>query len=248
MAPESEFVYLTRAELVEELKARFASQGEAWAGFPMPVPGFSMTIHQRYPFAALFEEVFPDMEADTEPVGQDEEHEEHEEEKVVNWWYQPPSGRIGHVKIVRAANGHVRAQRSAPLLPLGRLLQTFEACRAWDMRAELRAIKKLRRHLSRAQWSCYVLTGGFAEWSPRSGVLYIFRRLRPTIACSFATGTGRIIAILCSHPIGYYDDTWAGAMVPTDDLLSHLLLMRADEHYYWRISNQHQSRDLGLYA
>jgi hypothetical protein len=244
MTPELKSLYMSPAELVAELRSRV---GESWAGFPMPVPGFSMTIHERYPFAELFEQEFPDSEAGEEKPP-DQEEVADEEEEVVNEWYQAPKGLCGHVKIFRTAEGRSRIRKCGPLAPLTRLVETLSACCAWDIHAELRAIKKLRRHLSPYQWHCYVLTGTFVETSPRSRLMYVFRRLRPTIACSFSSGHGRIIAILCSHPIGYYDDTWAGAMVPTDDLLSHLLLMRADEHYLWRISNQHQARDMGTFA
>jgi hypothetical protein len=29
-------------------------------------------------------------------------------------------------------------------------------------------------------------------------------------------------------------------MVPTDDVIAHLMLMRGDEHMFWRRCNQHQ--------
>lgn len=38
----------------------------------------------------------------------------------------------------------------------------------------------------------------------------------------------RIVACLCMHPIGYYADSWAGALCPTDDVITHLLLMRSE--------------------
>lgn len=80
----------------------------------------------------------------------------------------------------------------------------------------------------------------FAERSPRSGISYIFRRLRPTIALKAGKDDRmRCLAALCMHPIGYYDGSWAGAMCPTDDVIAHLMLMRGDEHMFWRRSNQH---------
>jgi hypothetical protein len=47
------------------------------------------------------------------------------------------------------------------------------------------------------------------------------------------------LASLCLHAIGYYDGSFAGVMVPTDCVISHLMLCRADEHLYWRKANQH---------
>lgn len=49
----------------------------------------------------------------------------------------------------------------------------------------------------------------------------------------------QILAALCLHPIGFYQGTWAGSMVPTDEVIAHLLLMRGDEPLYWRRANQH---------
>ena len=81
----------------------------------------------------------------------------------------------------------------------------------------------------------------FLEKSERSGVTYLFRKLRPTVAlrpCRDGDGM-RVLAALCLHPIGYYDGSWAGAMCPTDDVVAHLMLMRGDEVMFWRRSNQH---------
>lgn len=93
------------------------------------------------------------------------------------------------------------------------------------------------------QMKQYVLTGMFPERSLRSGVTYIFRRLKPTIAIAPARGNDeesmRILACLCMHPIAYYARSWAGGMCPTDDVIAHLALMRADEHLFWKRSNQH---------
>lgn len=50
----------------------------------------------------------------------------------------------------------------------------------------------------------------------------------------------RILACLCLHPLGYYRGSWSGAMVPTDDVIAHLLMVRGDEHDFWRKANQHR--------
>jgi hypothetical protein len=240
ITPENRLHYLSTEEVVEVLKTRFGRND--WAGYPMPLPGASMTIHPNYPFAKIFEKTFPDVE---EPEPEPEENEPEEDAgEVVNDWFCHYLGR--RVQIVREKDGSYRTAQYLASNPVDRMARTLDACRVWSVAAEMRAIKKLRRHVSDAQWRAYVLTGTFAEGSLRSGTGYIFRRLRPTIA--FSLSTGRFLAALCSHPIGYYDDTWAGAMVPTDDLLSHLLLMRADEHYFWRISNQHPAQELGALA
>ena len=47
------------------------------------------------------------------------------------------------------------------------------------------------------------------------------------------------LCALCLHPIGYYGDTWAGVMCPTDEVIAHLLMMRGSEEKIWANSNQH---------
>lgn len=84
-------------------------------------------------------------------------------------------------------------------------------------------------------WNAYALTGSFLETSTRSGITYLFRRCRPTIAIS----SRRVLCTLCLHPIGYYSESHAGSLCPTDDAIAHLLMMRADEHLFWRRANQH---------
>jgi hypothetical protein len=123
----------------------------------------------------------------------------------------------------------------------------FETLAAWDVERELRAQALLKTLLSPQMFKAYVLTGMFLESSPRSRVTYVFRKLRPTLALTFRgrmgmhDGEARILAALCLHPVAYYKHTLCGAMVPTDDVIAHLLLMRADEHLYWRRSEQHHS-------
>ena len=126
-------------------------------------------------------------------------------------------------------------------------LHTLGASDAWDVEAEAKARVKLRGMLSERQWRHYDLTGTFLETSKRSGVMYMFRRSRPTIALTLRGRDGktaewvRCLAVLCMHPIGYYQRTWAGCLVPSDDVIAHLLLCRHDEAGYWGQCNQHGS-------
>ena len=85
----------------------------------------------------------------------------------------------------------------------------------------------------------YCLTGHFAEVSKRSQVTYLFRKGRPTIAIRQDEEGGYPLCALCLHPIGYYGDTWAGVMCPTDEVIAHLLMMRGSEAKYWANANQH---------
>ena len=126
--------------------------------------------------------------------------------------------------------------------PFNRLtydISTLGASVAWSLTAEQKACEKLAQLIKPNAWKAYMLTGTFLETSERSRVTYMFRRLKPTVAMSGSTGEMRVLCALCLHPIGYYAGSWAGCMVPTDDVIAHLLLMRGDEHMFWKRSNQH---------
>jgi hypothetical protein len=123
---------------------------------------------------------------------------------------------------------------------------TLGASAAWGIEQEANALKLLGTLVRHHQLRQYLLVGAFLETSKRSGLTYMFRKLRPTLACDARNQDAsavRIVAALCMHPIGYYRGSWAGAMCPTDDVIAHLQLMRGDEHMFWKKSNQiHPSR------
>jgi hypothetical protein len=105
--------------------------------------------------------------------------------------------------------------------------------------AELKAMESLKAKVNPAQWRCYVLNGCFFERSERSDIHYIFRKGLPTIAMSYhGYPEGRALAALCLHPMGFFQYTHAGLMTPTDEVICHLLLMRADERKFWAKSGQ----------
>jgi hypothetical protein len=121
-------------------------------------------------------------------------------------------------------------------------VDTIGASEAWSVAAEVRATETLRGLVTESAWAKYMLTGSFLETSRRSGVTYLFRKLRPTVALRGTKGGDtRILAVLCLHPIGYYEETYAGAMVPTDDVIAHLMLMRGCEPKFWAKANSHPS-------
>lgn len=114
------------------------------------------------------------------------------------------------------------------------------AQQAWDPAAELKAVSTLSGLISKKQMETYTLTGMFVESSKRSTCKYLFRKGRPTIVLQRGiSGDYRPKIALCLHPLAYYERTFAGGMVPTDDVIAHLLLMRADEARFWRAANQH---------
>lgn len=178
------------------------------------------------------------------------------EERIVNEWY---SWRL-NARVLIVDRGGKRFALKVPVAPdrsMDRLtywIQTIGAADAWDLEAERRARETLRSMLSERQWMHYDLTGSFFESSPRSRLTYVFRRLRPTIAMTGRSKRDgveremRVLAVLCMHPIGYYAQTWAGCMVPSDDVIAHLSWMRGDEARFWKHATQHDpaSPEAGL--
>jgi hypothetical protein len=112
--------------------------------------------------------------------------------------------------------------------------------------AEFRAMESLRPRVSKNQFDSYVLSGAFPERSPRSGLFYYFRKGLPTLAVTYHgkySESGRVLCALCLHPMGYYAGTHVGLMTPTDEVIAHLLMMRADEHAFWKKSGQWAAED-----
>jgi hypothetical protein len=220
---------VTWAELRTACNAKAALDGE-WAGALMPVEGIPLVVEPRYPYqmnGKYFGEKLHKDDPDDDPI------------TVVNSWYSTPNSAT--VYICRDSKGLFHL-----MLPeyggkrLEMWIQTLGASASWDFKAELTAMQTLREHLSEWAFQRYVLTGTFLETSKRSGVTYLFRKLRPTVAMRpTSDGKMRVLATLCLHPIAYFDGTWAGGMVPTDDVIAHLLLMRGDEHRFWKKSNHH---------
>jgi hypothetical protein len=106
------------------------------------------------------------------------------------------------------------------------------------------ARERLLRELDDRQQKQYILTDSFIE-TGRSGVLYVLRRNRPTLALRSCRTQGKeneadLLCALCMHPLAYYTGSWAGVMPPSDEILAHLLHIRSDEHRYWKVCNQHR--------
>ncbi len=104
--------------------------------------------------------------------------------------------------------------------------------------SEKQAQKRLFRELDERQRNQYITSDSFAE-TGRSGVMYVIRKSRPTIAIrKELDGGGAALCTLCLHPVAYYTATWAGVLPPSDEALTHLLMIRQSEHFYWRKANQ----------
>lgn len=232
---------------------------QEWQGVPIPLgEDLPLVLTEGHPLAGLFGRKAAqesDVEIQLVPDSHYAEHEAaftcttddvRDDERVVNEWYS----RKRQCKVIvfqRAGRAFCCTVPVSPDRSMDRLdlwIKTIGASDAWDLDAEYTARDTLRAMLTERQWRHYDLTGCFLEQSTRSGLTYVFRRLRPTLALTFKDRRGRecvrCLAVLCMHPIGYYDRTWGGAMTPTDDVLSHLIWMRGDEANYWKNANQHE--------
>ena len=226
---------LTWAQVRGALQA-VALERDEWAGYPLPIRDFPLRLNPRQPMAAMLQGAYFEGE---KIRGRDEESAP--SPTVRNEWY---SHRYQARVMISEVEGHLRVLM-APAVGTRNTLTIntlgVAASPAWTAEAEFTAMEKLQALITPHAWTCYVLTGGFLESSDRSGVTYFFRKLRPTLALKATADRSdtKILAALCLHPIGYYEGTWGGVMVPTDDVIAHLTLMRGDEADFWRQANQH---------
>jgi len=114
---------------------------------------------------------------------------------------------------------------------------------AWALRfgavsaeAELAAQAYLFKRLSEKQRRSYILGGNFVEESKRSNVAYLLRKGLPTLAFG---KDNKFLCALCLHSFGAFMASYVGLMPPSDEVLAHLLLIRGDEHRFWKRSGQH---------
>lgn len=189
-----------------------------YAGVPMPLDGEELVIEPSYKFAQVLSQKSPPSK-----------------ERVVNSWF---AAKYRCELFIYEDEGGKRKYGLAPAVHhLSHDMRTLGCSDAWGIEQEAKAVNLLAKFARHRQFKQYMLTGMFLESSARSGVMYMFRRLKPTVAMSMV-GDGKILCCLCMHPIAYYADSWAGAMCPTDDVIAHLMMMRADEPMFWKRCNQ----------
>jgi hypothetical protein len=217
-----------------------AKEKEEWAGIPMPLTGEQLVVDPSYPWADMLMKI--GLASSRHQI---EEGAPTITIRSLFWFsrwrffvatFEDDDGKVRHQKIIGTGS------------QADKILGTLGCCDAWGIEQEARAVALLGTLVRHRAFKHYMLTGSFLETSPRSGITYVFRRLRPTIAIKAEPEWKdekrrlRILATLCMHPIAYYADSWAGAMCPTDDVIAHLMLMRGDEKLFWRRSNQHEAR------
>lgn len=235
-------------EMVRALTDAYSDHIGEWQGVPVPVPELEIRLCKGHPFAGKIAELERILDP-PEPAARACDHDEGRIVLVNHWFsyarhmwvYLYRDLETGRSKV---ATMPVSAGESMRRLTFA--LRTIGAAHAWTLEAEANAVRKLAGLLNEQQARSYMLTGSFLETSKRSGVTYLFRKLRPTVAMSPRHADPeddnmRCLAVLCLHPVGYYADTWAGCMTPTDDVVAHLMLMRGDEAGFWRQANQHPS-------
>lgn len=217
--------------------AGLARRDEEWAGYPMPLADLPLVIEPTYPRAAKIMEVTRSRDHDDPEMPANVRVRN----SFWSWHYRQ------HITVFER-DGKIRWAPSGVTNRLDLELATLGASDAWGIEQEHNALNLLASMLKHRQFKQYLLTGMFAERSARSGVHYLFRKLRPTLAFTAREERMRIMCALCLHPIGYYEGSWAGAMTPTDDVVAHLSLMRGDEAMFWRRANQHPAyvREAGI--
>lgn len=199
-----------------------------WAGIPMPLDGERLVIEPKF-----------NGGKELAAIGASKEEETDRGEKIRNTFWS--SKLRSNVMVWEEADGRIDWGRTSRGHHFDMDLKTLMCSHAWGIEQESNAVQTLGSLIRHHQFRQYMLTGMFMESSKRSGVLYLFRRLKPTVAMRANGEKMRILCVMCMHPIAYYEGTWAGAMCPTDDVLAHLMLMRGDEHSFWKQSNQHPS-------
>lgn len=162
--------------------------------------------------------------------------------RVINsWHFKDKKGRRGQVIIYEGADGR-RFHR------VGYGSEDWKVRFEWQissmlarlksnpLQAEMKAQVKLRSLITEHQYAMYIASGLLIEIG-RSGVWYAVRRGLPTIAFRHTEGKADVLAALCLKPIGGHKRTFAGVMTPTDEVITTVLLIKADEHGLWKTAN-----------
>ncbi len=132
--------------------------------------------------------------------------------------------------------------------PYSLLIRTNKVLvRTGNVTAEKKARKNLLSHLNRRQRKELILTGCFVEVG-KNRTNYRIRFNRPTIAFRETKGKEGLryeefVGSYCLHSLGYYYGTFAGVMAPSDEMLAHLLMIRADEIDFLKEANKHGLED-----
>ena len=190
-----------------------ALQRGEYGGYPLPDDEITITLEPSHPLTKMqgmaINKPEPSQQAMDIAAALFGFDDENDRIVVKNTWISSRTGKevfvyhfVGQPNKVKVAV----LPRSESTRQLEMLLKTMGTSLNWSVSAEETALEKLRTIVTPAAYRYYVLTGMFIETSPRSGVTYLFHRLRPTLAFRHQpNGTIKVLAALCGHPIGYYD-------------------------------------------
>lgn len=206
---------------IRNVLRKLATDKREWAGIPLPLDGEDLVVEPSYPFA---DAITTAVKVVPEKMDLRNQFWSHRYRCDIFVWNEGG-------KVVWGAMPNHRLTYD---------LHTMGCSAAWGVEQESNALQLLATLVRHQTFKKYLLTGMFLETSKRSGITYMFRRLRPTVALTHSNGSPSILCALCMHPIAYYAGSWAGAMCPTDDVIAHLMLMRGDEKMFWRRCTQHQ--------
>jgi len=157
-------------------------------------------------------------------------------------------GRRVQLELALSENGgYAVTTREVPSEVSQRLSALLETTRmrhqATLAQTERVARGKLEEHLTEYQRDCYEVDGSFYEYSHRSGITYLLRKSRPTIALRVDREEKpvrvRPLCALCLHFFAYYQGTWASVLAPSDEILGTLFMIRRDEPGLWKAAGQH---------
>lgn len=202
-----------------------AEEKGEWCGIPMPLEGERLVVEPSYPYAGIGD------------IGKPDDNDDDHGLKLRGSFYS--TRRRCNISVIETADGRITFGIEPAFHHVTMDLHTLGCADAWGIEQESNAVHTLAELVTHRQFKHYMLTGSFLERSARSDVMYMFRRLKPTVAIRTTTKQCSVLCTLCLHPIAHYAGTWAGAMCPTDDVIAHLMLMRGDEHMFWRRANQH---------
>ncbi len=241
--------------VVAALGVAAESRGEH-AGYPVPTEDFALVVEPSHPFYRGLngmtatnksdEEIAAEKKAELDKLNAALGVDLEQIQEVNRWWSWQKNAMV-HLWYDKKNNRRWYTFSDPNTSPQRMVfhLNTTAASRVWRLDTEMRAMSRLSTILRPYSYRMYLLTHSFLEQSRRSGVFYYFRRGLPTVALGKQPDGGmEILCTLCLHPLGHYQDTFAGCMCPTDDIIAHLTMMRADEHLYWRKANQHPVWDI----
>ena len=213
---------------------RIAEKMGQWAGIPMPLEGETLVVEPTYPQA---KELMAMCGGAEKPADIDDGDPELTGARVRNTFWS--SHKQSDVVVIEKADGRVVYGIRPGVNHFGFDLRTLGCSEAWGIEQESKALNLLGSLVTHRQFKQYLLTGMFVEASKRSGVTYVFRRLKPTVALHVVAGQVKVLCALCLHPVSFYQGSWAGGLCPSDDVVSHLMLARGDERLFWARANQH---------